>query len=66
MIKFRENAFSFDQIVSLEAFSAVSILSMDLALVRNWHTNVIGVEDPIFRADQTFLTVPIPGSASNI
>ena len=66
VVEIREKAFSFFQVISIEAFSAVSVLSMSLTLVRNWHTNVIGVEGPIFRADQAFLIVPIPGSASEV
>ncbi len=66
VVRVRENTFSFFKVVSLEAFSAVSIFSMSLALVRNWHADVFGVENPIFRADQAFLVVPIPGSASDI
>ena len=66
VVRVRENTFSFFQVISIEAFSAVSVLSMSLTLVRNWHADVFGVENPIFRADQAFLVVPIPSSASDI
>ena len=66
MIKFRKDTFSFNNIVSLEAFSAVSVFGVGFALVRNSDTDFVRVEDPSVRAGEADLVVPVPGSASQV
>ena len=66
VVEVREKAFAFFQVISIEAFSAVSIHSMSFALVRDGHADVIGIEGPIFGADQALLIVPVPGSTSEV
>ena len=66
VVGFRENADSFFKIVSLETSSTVTVFSMSLTLVGNWHTNSFSVKDIEVGAFQTFLVIPIPDSASEI
>ena len=62
----REDADSIDQVVSLEAGEAVTIIGMRGALVRNGNTNIISIEDPLVRASEADLVEPVPSSASSI
>ena len=66
MVEFREQTKSVCQIISLEAFSAVTVHSVSFALVRDGHTDLIGVEEPKLGAGETFLVVPVPGSTSKV
>ncbi len=43
----RENAFSFLEVITLEASGAISVVSVGFALVRNRNTNAVSVEDPL-------------------
>ena len=58
-------ALSFNKVVSLEAFSAVSVF-VSFALVRDGHANLVSVEGPSVRAGEADLVVPVPGSASQV
>jgi hypothetical protein len=46
VVGLRKDTFSFFKIVSVVARCAVSIFSMSFALVRNWGTHLVSVEDP--------------------
>jgi hypothetical protein len=35
-------------------------------LVRYWHANFVGIEEPAFGATNAHLVIPIPGSASRV
>jgi hypothetical protein len=62
----REQALSVLEVVSFEAGSTVTILSVGLTLIRNGDTNLVGVEDPSARAGEADLIVPVPGSAARV
>ena len=62
----REDTSSVNEVVSLEAGEAVTIIGMRGALVRNGNTNVVGIEDPLVRASEADLVEPVPSSASGI
>jgi hypothetical protein len=66
VVGFREEALAVAQVVTLEARSAVSIISVSLALVGNGDTDAVRVEDPAVGAGKTFLVVPVPGSTSQV
>ena len=66
IIESRENAGTFNKVVSLEAGQAVTVLSVRGALVRNGNANFVSIEDPIFRAGEANLVVPIPSSTSGV
>ena len=61
-----EDASSFFKIVSLEAFSTVTVFSMSGALVRDGNASSLSVEDPLVGAGKADLVVPVPGGASEI
>ena len=64
MVEFREDALSFLEVISLEAFSAVTVHSVSFALVRDGNADFVSIEDPVFGAGETFLVIPVPGGAS--
>jgi hypothetical protein len=66
VVEFTEKALSVGEVIASVAAFTVSILEVGLALVRNGHTDVFRVEEPVSRAFQAFLVVPVPGSAAQI
>ena len=62
----REDTNSFFKIVSFEAGSTSSVISMRFALIRNGDADIFSVEDPLVGTFQAFLVVPVPDSASKI
>ena len=46
VVGFREDAFSFNEVVSLVASSAVTIFGVFSALVRDGNTNFVSIKDP--------------------
>ena len=54
------------KVVAFEAFSAVAIFSMDSAMIRDGDADSFSVEDPVIRASQADLVVPVPSGASKI
>jgi len=61
-----KKAFSLLEVVSLVTSKAGTASITGCTMVRNWHANFVGIEDPQFRAGQTFLVIPVPSSASGI
>ena len=61
-----EDASSVDQIVSLVAGDASTVSVVGVALVRNRHADSVVVEDPVIRALDTNLLVPVPGGTADI
>ena len=66
MVELREEALSFNQVISFEAFSAVTVFGMSFALIRDGDANLISIEDPSIRAFKANLVRPIPGSTSKV
>ena len=66
VVEFREDADSFFKIVSFEAGSTVSVFSVCLTLVGNWHAHLVGVENPVGRALEAKLLVPVPSGAADV
>ena len=62
----REDASSVDEVVSLEAGSAISVLCMSGALIRDSGADSVSILDPSVRADEADLSTPVPGSTSEI
>ena len=59
-------AFSVLKIVTFIARLTSSKIIESSALIRDWDTNSILVEDPVVRALETCLLVPVPGSTANV
>jgi hypothetical protein len=45
-VEFREEALSFDKVVSFEARRAGTVFGMRAALVRNWHASTVSINKP--------------------
>ena len=54
------------EVVSFVAGSAVTVLGMFSALIRNGDADVVSIEDPSVRAGQANSVVPVPGGTSKI
>ncbi len=59
-------AFSVFKIVTFIARLASSSIIESSALIRDWDTNSILVEDPVVGALKTCLLVPVPGSTADV
>jgi len=66
VVEVRENALSFLEVVALVARGTVSVGSVGHALIRNWHTDVVSVENPSVGASKADLVVPVPSSTSRV
>ena len=66
MLNWSKDTLSIVQVVASVARKAGTSAIESVALVRNWHADLVGVEDPVGRALQAKLFVPVPGGASNI
>jgi hypothetical protein len=55
-----------NKVITLEAGETISIVSMRRAVIGDGNTDVVSIEDPLFRADETDLVVPVPCSTSEI
>ena len=66
VVEVREKTESVGEVIALEAFSAVTVHGMSLALVGDRHADLVGVEGPVLGAGEADLVVPVPGGASEI
>jgi hypothetical protein len=66
IIEGREDTCSVFKVVSLKAGKAVSVLIRSGTLIRDRHTLLIVIEDPVFRASKTHLIAPVPSGTARI
>ena len=61
-----EHTLAIDEIVSDIAGKTGTSAIKGVALIRNWHTDIVFVKHPIARALKTDLLIPVPSSTANI
>ena len=64
VVEIREHTGAVLEVIALEAGSAVSIIVVALALIRNNGTDLVGVEGSALRAGKADLVVPVPSGTT--
>ena len=66
IVELREKARSILEIVASVTGEAVTLDVSCSALIRNRNADLVGVEEPVFRASKAFLVVPVPSGTSGV
>ena len=66
MLDWGESALSVVEIVANVAREAGTVAIESVALVGNWYADLVGVENPVGRALEAKLLVPVPSGAADV